>query len=68
MILKDFIPDTTDIIKVYVRPNSMDLSPKYNQLLKIKSEEIFVNGEVDASIIGGGLGASQYIPTPITGF
>lgn len=68
MILKDFIPDTTDVIKVYVKPNSMDLSPRYNQLLKIKAEEIFVNGEVDASVIGGSLGAISYTTTPIGSF
>ncbi|MFK5281443.1 hypothetical protein ACI3PL_17965, partial [Lacticaseibacillus paracasei] len=47
MVLKNFTPDTTDNIKVYVRPNSLDLSPKFNQLLRIGSDEISVIGEID---------------------
>jgi hypothetical protein len=69
IVLKNFTPDTTDAIKVYVRQNSLDLSPKYNQLLRILPDEITVIGEVDAIATGGGgLGASSYFPTAITGF
>ncbi len=69
MVLKNFTPDTTDNIKVYVRPNSLDLSPKFNQLLRIGSDEISVIGEIDTVAVGGGgLGSISYNATSITGF
>lgn len=69
IVLKNFTPDTTDPINVFVRPNSLDLSPKYNQLLRIGTDQISVVGEIDSiETGGGGVGASSYFPTPIQGF
>ena len=68
MVLKNFKPDTTDPIKIYIKPNSLDLSPKYNQILRILTDAISVQGDVDAIEVGGGLGAVNYSASPISSF
>jgi hypothetical protein len=69
IVLKNFTPDVTDEIRVYLRPGSLDLNPKFNQLLRIGSDEISTIGEIDAVAVGGGgLGSISYQTTPITGF
>lgn len=69
IVLKNFTPDTTDPIKIYVKPNTPDLNPHYNQLLRIGTDEINVVGSLDTIAMGGnGLGASNYIPDTIVSF
>jgi hypothetical protein len=56
--------DSTDIIKFYVSPDSNDIAPKYNQLVKIEtsdsSDPIIVLGEIDTIAIQGSTATSNY--------
>jgi hypothetical protein len=56
--------DSTDIVKFYVSPESNDIAPKFNQLVKIETDDpedtINVTGEIDTIATQGSTGASTY--------
>lgn len=64
--VQNFIPDTTTPIRIFVRPNTYDINPKFNQLLSIEEDQTIVIGDVDTISIGGsGLGSMNFTSTPI---
>lgn len=63
VVISGFKPDTTDSIRITLQPNSNDLAPKRNQLLKIDLLETNVIGEVDTIAVAGSAGAINYTTT-----
>lgn len=72
IVVNGLLPDTTDIIRLQVIPNSFDLAPKRNQLLDISLsipsgrgdlEPSTVTGEVDTIAVAGSSGAINYTTT-----
>jgi len=69
VVINGLEPDTTDIIRLTVTPNSFDLAPKRNQLLDIALsipsgrgdlEPSTVTGEIDTIAVAGPAGAINY--------
>lgn len=69
LVVNGLLPDTTDIIRITVLPNSFDLAPKRNQLLDIALsipsgrgdlEPSTVTGEIDTIAVSGSSGAINY--------
>lgn len=69
IVINGLLPDTTDIIRLTVLPNSFDLAPKRNQLLDIALsipsgrgdlEPSTVTGEIDTIAVSGSSGAVNY--------
>lgn len=69
IVINKLLPDTTDIIRLTVLPNSFDLAPKRNQLLDIALsipsgrgdlEPSTVTGEIDTIAVSGSSGAVNY--------
>jgi hypothetical protein len=56
--------DSTELFKIYVSPESNDIAPKFNQLVKIETDDaddpIIVTGEIDTIATQGSSGASTY--------
>lgn len=64
IVLENFIPDSAQQIRVTVSPNSNDIAPKRNELLKISFELSSVVGEIDTVSVAGSIGAINYTTTP----
>ena len=73
IVINKLLPDTTDIIRLTVLPNSFDLAPKRNQLLDIAMsipsgrgdlEPSTVTGEIDTIAVSGSSGAVNYTTVP----
>lgn len=73
IVINRLLPDTTDIIRLTVLPNSFDLAPKRNQLLDIALsvpsgrgdlEPSTVTGEIDTIAVSGSSGAVNYTTVP----
>ena len=73
IVINGLLPDTTDIIRLTVLPNSFDLAPKRNQLLDIALsipsgrgdlEPSTVTGEIDTIAVSGSSGAVNYTTVP----
>jgi len=73
IVINKLLPDTTDIIRLTVLPNSFDLAPKRNQLLDIALsipsgrgdlEPSTVTGEIDTIAVSGSSGAVNYTTVP----
>ena len=60
VVLNNFLPDTTDTIRITVIPNSNDLAPKRNQLIQIDPLEVHITGEIDTIAVAGSAGAMNY--------
>jgi hypothetical protein len=60
IVLNNFLPDTTDNIRITVIPNSNDLAPKRNQLIQIDPLEVRISGEIDTIAVSGSAGAINY--------
>lgn len=69
VVINGLYPDTSDIIRLTVLPNSFDLAPKRNQLLDISLaipagrgdlEPSTVTGEIDTIAVAGASGAINY--------
>jgi len=56
--------DSTELFKIYVSPESNDIAPKFNQLVKIETDDaddpINITGEIDTIATQGSSGASIY--------
>ena len=70
VVINGLEPDTADIIRLTVTPNSFDLAPKRNQLLDIALsipsgrgdlEPSTVTGEIDTIAVAGPAGAINYV-------
>ena len=73
IVINGLLPDTTDIIRLTVLPNSFDLAPKRNQLLDIALsipsgrgdlEPSIVTGEIDTIAVSGSSGSVNYTTVP----
>jgi hypothetical protein len=60
IVLNNFLPDTTNNIRITVIPNSNDLAPKRNQLIQIDPLEVRISGEIDTIAVSGSAGAINY--------
>ena len=63
--------DSTEEIKIYAKPDSNDIAPKFNQLVRIEVEDtdglydgIRVTGEIDTIALLGAGGTSEYTTFP----
>jgi len=61
--LNNFIPDTTDAIRITVTPNSLDLAPLRNQLISIDPLRLTVVPSVDTIALSGSSGTINYSTT-----
>lgn len=56
--------DSTELFKIYAKPDSNDIAPKFNQLVAIEvddtDEPIQVTGEIDTIATQGSTGAANY--------
>ena len=54
---------STNVIKIFAKPNSVDVSPKFNQLVSIALDEskgVTVTGQIDSIAELGSSGSSNY--------
>ena len=63
VILENFIPDSSALIRITATPNSNDLAPKRNQLLQVSMAATSVTGEIDTIAVAGTAGAINYTTT-----
>lgn len=61
--LNNFRPDTTDMIRIIVEPNSLDLAPKRNQLISIDPLRVRITPEIDTIALSGSAGTITYTTT-----
>ena len=61
--LNKFRPDTTDVIKITVVPNSLDLAPKRDQLISIDNNSVIITPEIDTIATSGSAGSINYSTT-----
>jgi hypothetical protein len=61
--LNSFRPDTTDVIKITVVPNSLDLAPKRDQLISIDNSFVIITPEIDTIATSGSAGSINYTTT-----
>lgn len=67
VILRQLIIESSDVILIFVTPNSNDIAPKYNQIVQIEFDEtpgISVTGEEDLIATLGAQGAAVYTTFP----
>lgn len=60
IVLQGFTPDSMTTVRITVPPNSNDMAPKRNQLLRIDPLSMTVLGEVDTIAVGGSSGTINY--------
>ena len=60
VILKDFVPNSANTIRVTVVPNTLDLAPVRNQLMKIDTSRLTSVVEVDTVAVSGTSGTIDY--------
>ena len=58
--LKGFVPNTTDVIRLTVVPDALDIAPVRNQLLNIDQARITTVVEVDTVAVSGTSGTINY--------
>lgn len=61
--LNSFRPDTTDVIKITILPNSLDLAPKRDQLISIDNNSVVITPEIDTIAVAGSAGSITYNTT-----
>ena len=61
--LNNFRPDTTDVIKITILPNSLDLAPKRDQLISINNNSVVITPEIDTIAVAGSAGSITYNTT-----
>jgi len=61
--LNSFRPDTTDVIKITILPNSLDLAPKRDQLISIEMTDVTITPEIDTIATAGSSGSINYTTT-----
>ena len=61
--LNSFRPDTTDVIKITILPNSLDLAPKRDQLISINNNSVVITPEIDTIAVAGSAGSITYNTT-----
>ena len=67
VVLSEITIQSSDVILVFVTPNSNDIAPKYNQIIQIEFDEtpgITVTGEEDLIATLGAQGAATYTTFP----
>jgi hypothetical protein len=66
VVLEKFTPSAIngDYITITGIPNSYDIAPKRNQLIKINMDDVTVTGEVDTIATGGTPAGVSYTTTP----
>lgn len=66
VVLEKFTPSAIngDYITITAIPNSNDIAPKRNQLIKINMDDVVVTGEVDTIATGGTPAGVNYTTTP----
>lgn len=60
LYLNSFTVQTQSAVRVRVKPATLDIAPKRNQLLNIDMNETSVFGEVDSIAVAGSSGANSY--------
>jgi hypothetical protein len=69
IVLNNFVPtDSTGNtsytnIKITVKPNSLDIAPKRDQLLNINASGVIINPEIDTISVSGSTGSFVYTTT-----
>jgi len=67
VVLDKITIQSSDVLLIFVTPNSNDIAPKYNQIINIEFDEtpgITVTGEEDKIAILGAQGAATYTTFP----
>jgi hypothetical protein len=64
VVITGFSVDTPQTLQINVVPDSFDIAPKRDQLLRIDINATNILGEVDSIAVGGSSGASSYITFP----
>lgn len=62
--LNNFIPDSTNPIKISALPNSYNIAPIRNQLIDIDLTELTIEGEIDTIAVGGSSRSDNYNTIP----
>lgn len=60
----DFKFDVSNLIEIQVKPDSYDLAPSFNQLLRVCRNNLTVDGEVDTADLLGSTGINKYRTAP----
>jgi len=63
LTLNSFQPDNTNVIRLTLTPNSLDLAPKRDQLLSIDDARVVITPEVDTIAVSGSTGSINYKTT-----
>ena len=63
VILNNFATHGSPTIKITVKPNSLDIAPKRDQLLSISSEGVTITPEIDTIAVSGSTGSIDYTTT-----
>lgn len=58
--IQDIKFDTSNKIKIYAKPDSFDIAPKYDQLITISPDELVITSELDTVSKLGSTGLSSY--------
>ena len=61
--LNNFTPNNTNVIRVTVTPNSLDLAPKRDQLISIDNTYVNITPEIDTIATAGSSGSINYTTT-----
>lgn len=61
--LNNFTPNNTDVIRVTLTPNSLDLAPKRDQLISIDNTYVNITPEIDTIATAGSSGSINYTTT-----
>lgn len=62
--LNGFTADATTTLKIAVRPNSLDMAPKRDQLLSVDTNYVNITADIDKIATTGQGGALNYTTTP----
>ena len=63
IVIQNLIFDNSNRINIYARPNTFDITPKYNQLLNLLPGDITVTGDADTVALYSVKGLTQYNPS-----
>ena len=61
--INNYIPDSLTDIRITVTPDSLDIAPKRDQLLKIDSTRTTMTAEEDTIALSGSSGTTDYTTT-----
>ena len=63
VVLNSFATHGSPTIKITVKPNSLDIAPKRDQLLSINSSGVTIQPEIDTISVSGSTGSIDYTTT-----